>query len=157
MTKDELKSHIASQYADKLTLLESGKFDPMYEIKPDQLQSVAKALRDDPKLHFDFLCNLGGVDTGEHLEVVYNIASTANKLRLDFKFSLPYDKPEVESVCEIWPGAKWYEREMWELYGINVRHHSELERFLLPDDWDQGNPMLKNWEGGPDFVRMPEL
>jgi NADH:ubiquinone oxidoreductase subunit C len=43
------------------------------------------------------------------------------------------------------------------LYGINIRNHTELERFLLPDDWNLGNPMLKKWEGGPDFVRMPEL
>lgn len=157
MTKDELRSYIDANFKDTMTLLESGKFDPMYEIKADQLLKVAKSLRDDPQLHFDFMCNLGGVDTGERLEVVYNIASTTNKLRLDFKFSLPYESPEVDSVQDIWPGAKWYEREMWELYGINIRNHNELEQFLLPDNWDQGHPMLKNWEGGPDFVRMPDL
>ena len=156
MTKEELRSYIAGHYADKLTLLETGKFDPMFETKPEQLLEVARALKNDPELQFDFMCNLGGVDTGEHLEVVYNIASTSKKLRLDFKFSLPYENPEIDSVCEVWPGAKWYEREAWELYGIGIRNHTELERFLLPDDWDQGNPMLKNWEGGPDFVRMPE-
>ncbi len=156
MTKEELSAYVSGHFDGKLTLLESGKYDPMFEVKPEDVVAVAKALRDDDQLKFDFLCNMGGVDTGEHLEVVYSVASMTTKLRLDFKFSLPYEKPEIESIKEIWPGIGWYERELWELYGVNVKNHDNLERFLLPDDWDQGNPMLKAWDA-PDFVRMPEL
>ncbi|MDH4156843.1 MAG: NADH-quinone oxidoreductase subunit C, partial [candidate division Zixibacteria bacterium] len=63
---------------------------------------------------------------------------------------------EVASVQQIWPAANWHEREMWELYGINVKNHDNLTRFLLPDDWDQGHPLRKDWNA-PDFIRMPEL
>jgi NADH:ubiquinone oxidoreductase subunit C len=45
---------------------------------------------------------------------------------------------------------------MWELYGINIRNHGNLKRFLLPDEWDQGYPMRKDWDA-PDFKRMPEV
>jgi len=76
-------------------------------------------------------------------------------LRLDFKVILPYDKAEVDTLQSVWPAIGWYEREMWELYGINVKNHGNLTRFLLPDDWDQGFPMRKNWDA-PDFVRLPE-
>ena len=156
MTIDELKSYIGSQFSVMMTLLDTGRVEPMYEVKPGQLVEVCRALRDDEKLKFDFLCNVGGVDTGEHFEAVYSIASIATKARIDFKVILPYDKAEIESVQDIWPAANWYEREMWELYGINVKNHDNLKRFLLPDDWDQGHPMRKDWDA-PDFVRFPEM
>jgi len=156
MTGDELKDYVARQFEGRMTLLDTGRFDPMYEVKVPDLLEVAKALRDDENLKFDFFCNLGGVDTGERFEAVYSIASTINKLRLDFKVMLPRDGAEIESVQEIWPGANWYEREIWELFGINVKNHGNLKRFLLPDDWDQGHPLRKDWDA-PDFIRMPEL
>ena len=156
MTKDELKSYLENNFKDKLTILDTGRFDLMCEIKKDDLLEICKALRDDANLCFDFLCNLNGTDTTEHFEVVYSIASISKKHRLDFKFSLPYENAEVDSIQEIWPAANWYEREMWELYGINIKNHDNLTRFLLPDDWDQGHPMLKNWDA-PDFIRFPEI
>jgi len=156
VTRDELKSHIAGRFEGRMTLLDTGRYDPMYEVKRSDLLEVAKALRDDERVKFDFLCNLGGVDTGERFEIVYSVASTINNLRLDFKVILPYEAAEIESVQEVWPAANWHEREMWELYGINVLNHENLTRFLLPDDWDQGYPLRKDWDA-PDFVRMPEL
>jgi len=156
VTRDELKEHVAKQFGDKLTLLDTGRYDPMYEVKTSDLVKVARQLRDDENLKFDYFCNLGGVDTTESLEAVYSIASTIKKIRLDFKIILPSEGAEVDSVQEIWPAANWYEREMWELYGINIKNHDNLTRFLLPDDWDQGHPMLKNWDA-PDFIRFPEL
>lgn len=156
MTRNELKEYIARQFEGRMTLLDTGRHDPMYEVKPENLVEVSRALRDDATLKMDTLCNLGGVDTGERFEAVYSIASTVTRLRLDFKLLLPRDGAEVDSVQEIWPAANWHEREMWELYGINIRNHNNLTRFLLPDDWDQGHPMRKDWDA-PDFVRMPEL
>ncbi len=156
MTKDDLKAYIASHFDGKMTLLDTGRYDPMFEIKPSDLLEVAKALRDDENLKFDYLTNLGGVDTRQRFEVVYNLVSIYKSLRLDFKLILPYENAEIDSVQEIWPGANWFERELWELYGINVRNHGNLKRFLLPDDWDQGNPMRKDWTA-PDFIRLPEV
>ena len=156
MTKQELQDYVIGKFGERMTLLDTGRHDPMFQIKPEDLLGIAAALRDDANLRFDMLCNLHGVDTTERFEVVYSIASTINKTRLDFKFSLPYENAEVESVQEIWPGANWHEREMWELYGINVKNHDNLTRFLLPDDWDQGYPLRKDWDA-PDFIRMPEL
>ncbi len=155
MTRDELKRHVESHFNGKLTPLDTGRFDPMFEVRPDDLLDVARGLRDDDELKFDFLCNIGAVDTGEHFEIVYSVASIGKSLRLDFKVTLSYDKAEIESVQEIWPAANWHEREVWELYGIDVKNHGNLKRFLLPDDWDQGHPMRKDWDA-PDFVRLSE-
>ena len=156
MTKDELRDYIVGKFEGKLTVLDTGRHDPILEVKPADLVEIARALRDDEQLRFDFFCCLSGVDTGERFEAVYSIASTPNKYRVDLKLTLAYDAAEVDSVQEIWPAANWYEREMWELYGINVKNHDNLTRFLLPEDWDQGHPMRKDWDA-PDFIRMPEI
>jgi NADH-quinone oxidoreductase subunit C len=155
MTKDELKDYIAGHFEGKLTPLETGKYDPLYEVKAADLVEVGRALRDDENLKLDFLCCITGIDAVEHFEAIYSLASVSKKVRLDLKVIMNHDKPEIESVQGIWPAANWYEREIWELYGINVLNHDNLTRFLLPDDWDQGHPMRKDWDA-PDFVRFPE-
>jgi NADH/F420H2 dehydrogenase subunit C len=155
MTRDELKEYIAGHFGDRLTALDTGRYDPMYEVKAERLVEIARALRDDENLSFDFLCNIGAVDATEHFEAVYSLASTTKRLRLDFKVIMSHDNPEIDSVIDVWPGANWHEREMWELFGINIRNHPNLTRFLLPDEWDQGFPMRKDWDA-PDFIRMPE-
>jgi NADH:ubiquinone oxidoreductase subunit C len=155
MMKDELKDYIASNFAEKLTALDTGRFDPMFEVKPEQVVEVSRLLREDNNLNIDFLCNIAAVDTRDRFEVVYSVASTTKNIRLDFKATLPHDNPEIDSVQTIWAGANWHEREMWELFGINIRNHDNLTRFLLPDEWDQGFPMRKDWDA-PDFIRMPE-
>jgi NADH-quinone oxidoreductase subunit C len=156
MTRDELKAQIESKFGETLSYSESGKFDLMYLVKADDLIEVARLLKEDEQLDFNFLCNITGVDTTESYEVVYSVASLSRRTRLDLKVVLPHDNPSIESVQEIWIGANWHEREIWELYGIDIKNHGNLKRFLLPDDWDQGFPMRKDWDA-PDFVRMPEL
>ena len=156
MTKEELKNYIESNFAGKLTYLESGKYDLFFELKASDLISVCQALRDDDTLKFDYLCNISGFDNSENYGAVYDLASTTNKLRLDLKVTLPRENPELDSIQTVWPAANWYEREIWELYGIHIKNHDNLTRFLLPDDWDQGHPMRKDWDA-PDFIRFPEL
>lgn len=156
MNRSELIDHIKERFPGGVELLDTGKAEPFFLLKTDFLFDFCGAIRADEKLQIDYLCNIGGVDTGERLEVIYSVASVKNRIRFDFKMVLPYEKAEIESVQSIWPAANWYEREVWELYGINVRNHNNLTRFLLPDDWNQGHPMRKNWDA-PDFIRMPEF
>ncbi len=156
MNNEELKAYIESNYASLMTFCESGKYDLWFEVKADNLVRVCQKLKDDPELLIDYFCNLGGVDTTENFEAVYNLASSKKKIRIDLKVVLPHENPSVDSVQTIWPAANWYEREMWELYGIQVNNHDNLTRFLLPDDWDQGYPMRKDWDA-PDFIRFPDL
>lgn len=156
MNKDELKERIIKLSQGTMAPLESGVYDLMFEVKPTDLKKVALMLRDTEDLKFDFLNNIAGVDTGERFEMVYSVSSISHVLRLDFKVILPYDQATVETLSEVWKAADWHEREIWELYGIDITGHPNLKQFLLPDDWDQGHPMRKDWDA-PDFVRMPEL
>ena len=156
MTQQELTPYLQANFDGKLTLLDTGRAEPMFEIKAADLLEVAHKLRDDLQLKFDYLCNLGGVDTGQRLEVVYSIASTAKHLRMDFKVVVDSEHPSIDTLTPVWPAANWYEREMFELYGFEVRNHPDMRPLLLPEGWNQGHPMRKNWDA-PDFVRMPEL
>lgn len=156
MTQQELTPYLQANFDGKLTLLDTGRAEPMFEVKLDDLLSVTCRLRDDLQLKFDFLCNLGGVDTGQRLEVVYSIASTTKHLRMDFKVVLDSANPSINTITPVWPAANWYERELYELYGFEVKNHPDMRPLLLPEDWNQGHPMRKNWDA-PDFIRMPEL
>jgi len=157
MNRDELIKYLTDKFQDKLELLETGAVEPFFLLKDKSfLVELCRSIRDDSRLHIDFLCNIAAVDTCERFEVVYNVASVKKKIRFDFKLIMEYDGAEIDSVQEIWPGANWHEREIWELYGIDIKNHDNLTRFMLPDDWDQGHPMRKNWDA-PDFKRMPEV
>ncbi len=156
MDRTELTKYLLDKFPDKLQLLETGKVEPVFLLKAENLLEFCRSIKSDDKLGIDFLCNIAAVDTGEKFEVVYSVASARNRIRFDFKITMPYENAEIDSVQECWAGANWHEREVWELFGINIRNHGNLTRFLLPDDWNQGFPMRKNWDA-PDFIRMPEL
>jgi NADH-quinone oxidoreductase subunit C len=74
---------------------------------------------------------------------------------LTLKVPLPKENPEIESVTPIWKAANWHEREITELFGIKFLNHPDPRGILLPENWDEGYPMRKDWEG-KDFVRLPE-
>ena len=156
MNLEELTTYLSEKFGDKAELLETGRVEPFYLIKAENLVEICQSVKDDDNLQMDYPCNICAVDTGEKFEIVYNLASTVKKIRFDLKVVMDYEGASIDSVQSVWPGANWFEREMWELYGIDIKNHGNLKRFLLPDDWDQGNPMLKNWDA-PDFKRLPEV
>jgi len=155
MTKEELTAHITENFSGTLEIIETNQPEPYFIVKAHELRDFARFIHDDPQLMLNFLMNLSAVDTGERFETVYNVCSYRHKHRIFFKVYLDHDKPEVDSVMKIWPAANWLEREAWELFGILIHDHPNLTRFLLPEDWDQGFPMRKDWVGR-DVIPLPE-
>ena len=155
MTKDELTRHITENFSGAIEIIENNQPEPYFIVKAGELRDFSRFIHDDPQLMLNFLMNLSAVDTGERFETVYNVCSYRHKHRIFFKVLLEHDSPEVDSVMKIWPAANWYEREAWELFGILIHDHPNLTRFLLPDDWDQGYPMRKDWVG-LDVIPLPE-
>jgi NADH-quinone oxidoreductase subunit C len=76
--------------------------------------------------------------------VVYHLHSLSKNQRLRVKCHLPGDKPEIDSVCGVWRGANWYEREVYDMFGVVFRNHPNLQRILLPIDWE-GYPLRKDY------------
>jgi len=77
-------------------------------------------------------------------EVVYHLHSTARNQRLRVKCRLGAADPEIDSVTGVWRGANWYEREVFDMFGIKFRNHPNLTRILMPVDWE-GHPLRKDY------------
>ena len=121
---------------------------------PDEVPALARALRDEPALAFDFLSELTAVDywpREPRYELVYVLVSLANRLRLRMKVRLAADDPHVVTVCDVWPAANWLEREVWDLFGIVFDGHPDPRRLLMPEDWE-GYPLRKDY---PVQINMP--
>ena len=77
-------------------------------------------------------------------EIVYHLHSIDRNLRLRLKAMLPGADPTIESVTGVWRGAGWYEREVFDLFGVRFLNHPDLRRILMPDDWE-GYPLRKDY------------
>jgi len=81
-------------------------------------------------------------------EVVYHLHSIERNARLRVKCRLsggaPGTTPEIDSATAVWSGANWYEREVFDMFGIGFRNHPNLVRILMPLDWD-GYPLRKDY------------
>ncbi len=119
----------------------------------DYLQA-ATILRDDPKCHFEQLMDLCGVDystykdqpqSGSRFCVVLHLLSISLNQRVRLKVFAPDDGfPVVQSVCDLWNSANWFEREAFDLFGIVFEGHSDLRR-ILTDYGFIGHPFRKDF------------
>ncbi|GAB4371249.1 MAG: NADH-quinone oxidoreductase subunit C [Deltaproteobacteria bacterium] len=125
-------------------------------VRPEQIVEICTFLRDDPDLLFDFAMDLTAVDyLGERprFEVVYHLFSMPKKHRVRIKARVPEEDPEIDSVVPVWPGMNWYEREVWDMYGIRFRNHPDLRRILMYEEF-VGHPLRKDY---PKTKRQPTL
>jgi NADH-quinone oxidoreductase subunit C len=77
-------------------------------------------------------------------EIVYHLHSIERNERLRLKCHLPGSDPQIDSVTPVWQGADWYEREVFDLFGVTFRNHPNLVRILMPLDWE-GHPLRKDY------------
>jgi NADH-quinone oxidoreductase subunit C len=77
-------------------------------------------------------------------EVVYLLHSIPNNERLRLKVAVAGADAAVPSVCSVWTGANWYEREVYDMFGVRFDGHPDLRRILMPDYW-QGHPLRKDF------------
>ena len=120
--------------------------DDWIQVKPENWLKIAKWLKSDEKLYFDSLqCNTG-IDLGEGvLESRYNLHSMKHLHKVEIRIKISAEKPDIPSVEQVWRVADWFERETYDMFGINFIGHRDLRRILLPDDWE-GWPLRKDYE-----------
>ena len=119
--------------------------DIMIEVNKDEIVSVMERLRQDADMRFDSLLNQMGVDYGDRLAVIYNLFSFALNRKITVKAYIDRQDPEIASIEAVFKGANWFERETYDMFGINFTGHSNLKRILLPDDWE-GHPLRKDYK-----------
>jgi NADH-quinone oxidoreductase subunit C len=114
-------------------------------IAPAKIVSVCGFLKYDQK--FVRLSTVTAVDRypGEpRFEVVYHLHSIERRERVRLKCGISGADPVIESVTSVWRSANWYEREVFDLFGIRFVNHPDLRRIMLPDDWE-GYPLRKDY------------
>ena len=115
------------------------------QIKAENWFEIAKWLKEDEDLFFDSLqCNTG-FDLGEGiLESRYNLHSMKHLHAIEIRIKVSIENPDIPSVESLWRVADWFERETYDMFGINFIGHRDLRRILLPEDW-QGWPLRKDY------------
>ena len=114
--------------------------------KPENLIALLTFLRDDVQCGFVNLIDICGVDypkREDRFDVVYHLLSPRQNLRIRVKVQTNEDKP-VPSACPVFPGADWFEREAWDMYGIMFTDHPDLRRILTDYGFD-GHPLRKDF------------
>ncbi|MEJ5314783.1 MULTISPECIES: NADH-quinone oxidoreductase subunit C [Anaerolinea] len=127
---------------------ESSRLDGI--VSPQNLIPALQALKD---AHWGYLSAITGLDyppsEGEegHLEALYHLVMDGAVLTVRVK--VPYSRPELESVCQVYPAASLYERELMEMFGFILKGTPSTDRLLLSDDWPQGvYPLRKSFQSG---------
>ncbi len=123
-------------------------------VAAEGLQATMTSLRDRPELRFESLIDVCGVDysaygdgprEGPRFAAVYHLLSVAHNRRLRVRvFATDDDFPVVPSVVDVWPGANWYEREAFDLFGVMFAGHPDLRR-ILTDYGFIGHPFRKDF------------
>jgi NADH-quinone oxidoreductase subunit C len=116
-------------------------------VRRTALREACLHLRSDPKLQFNALADITCVDwfpQEPRFEVVYQLFSTINKKYLRLKVKLQGEDPNLDSVTSTWPGANFFEREVWDLFGVRFDQHPNLDRIMMPDNWE-GHPLRKDY------------
>ena len=120
-------------------------------VRRQDLPTVARLLRDDEQLRFEFCSGVSGVhypeDTGRELHAVYHLASMTHNRRIRVEVTAPDSDPHVPSLVSIYPTLDWHERETYDMFGLIFDGHPALTRVLMPDDWP-GHPQRKDYPLG---------
>jgi NADH-quinone oxidoreductase subunit C len=114
------------------------------EVDPSNILEVLNRLKH--SLQFERLSTVTAVDrypAEPRFEIVYHLQSIAGKQRLRLKARVSGDEPAIDSACSVYRSANWYEREVFDLFGVRFLNHPNLTRIMMPDDW-QGHPLRKD-------------
>jgi NADH-quinone oxidoreductase subunit C len=149
-----LRSRLEKRFTGRLTGPVRQRHDTTeLRIAAADLVEVTRALHDEPDLDFAILADLAGVDTGDHMQVVYHLwsAKTPDWLRL-IADGLPRDNPRIATLTGLWPGAEWMEREAYDMFGIIFEGNRDLRRIYMPPDYTSF-PLRKDFYLADDVAR----
>jgi NADH-quinone oxidoreductase subunit C len=143
---NELSEYVSLKLAQDVTSSEVKNGELIIKVRRNSVCKVLTFLRDDTTCLFKLLMDVCGVDypeRDERFDVVYNLLSLQHNLRIRVKITTEEDMA-VPSVTEIFSTAGWFEREVWDLYGIYFDGHPDLRR-IMTDYGFEGHPLRKDF------------
>tara|TARA_B100001094_G_C18059839_1_gene734482 strand:- start:239 stop:727 length:489 start_codon:yes stop_codon:yes gene_type:complete len=144
---------IIKKFNDKIEFLEEDKVLLVKDIL--EWFEIAKFLKNDEQLNFDYLMCITSYDTGDskNFGLAYNFNSTKLKHSVEVRLEF-VDGTEVKSIESLWKAADWHEREAFDMMGITIVNHPDMKRILLPHDWE-GYPLRKDYKTPDYYNGMP--
>ncbi|MEK7275230.1 MAG: NADH-quinone oxidoreductase subunit C [Candidatus Desantisbacteria bacterium] len=145
MSKQEIIEAVKAKFTDAIEAVDDTK-DLTIRVKKGNILEICRFLAGASDLGFNYLSDICGVDYPSkqpRFDVVYHIYSIDKRHRLRIKAAVNEDEI-VDSVESVWKAANWYEREIYDMFGIVFDNHSDLRRILMPEDW-KGHPLRKDY------------
>ncbi|HKW68895.1 MAG TPA: NADH-quinone oxidoreductase subunit C [Terriglobales bacterium] len=141
---------VAALLAWRREAVQSAQFDrnelTIY-VERSAIREACTILKTSAEVQFNFLSDLTCVDlypSEPRFELVYHLLSMKRKERVRLKVQLPGSDASLESITSVWPAANFFEREIFDLFGVRFQGHPYLRRLLMPEDWE-GHPLRKDY------------
>jgi NADH-quinone oxidoreductase subunit C len=132
------------EFSDQITVM----------IDPEKIQEAAYILRDE--FGFEMLVVETAVDywpeQSPRFHVVYRLRSIQHNLIIGLRVALDGNAPSLPTLEVVYSNANWFERELWDMFGIRCEGHSDLRRIIMPHDWE-GHPLRKDYPLGYEEVQ----
>ena len=153
-TDTSLAENLRSRFGDIIEQVPETSDMPTFQVKEDGLKKILRFLKTEATPRFRRLEDLTAVDESARrpgrsypdYALVYSLLSFEPAGRLRLKVPLWGNDPVTQSITDIWPSASWYEREVFDMFGIRFQGHENLRRILMPHDWE-GHPLRKSHPG----------
>ncbi len=113
-------------------------------IAPDHIRAACEALR---SAGYNFFEDMTAVDwhpMSPRFQLSYHLLSHSRKERIRLRTTIDEPDPAIETITSVWPAANFYEREVFDLFGIRFEGHPNLRRIMMPEDWN-GHPLRKDY------------
>jgi NADH-quinone oxidoreductase subunit C len=146
MQAQEIYAALEQQFPGQVSDLKAEVLEPYLTVAGSSIVEVCKFLRDRAGMDFEVLSDLTALDwpKDEKVQVVYHLFSYKHNHQIVLKVDLPRDNPKLATVEGLWKVANWFEREIYDLFGVIFEGHSDLRRIMLPEDWT-GYPLRKDY------------
>jgi NADH/F420H2 dehydrogenase subunit C len=142
---------LLERFASEITDASDHRGDLRVDVRPSAIRDVVGFLKTDPALQFNVMMDLFAMDylkypveQPERFAVIYNLYSLPKRHRVHLRVFVPEQRPEVDTIQDLYAAANWFEREAWDLFGIVFKGHPNLVRILCHTDF-VGHPMRKDY------------
>jgi NADH-quinone oxidoreductase subunit C len=147
---------LKEKFGSALLRVEAFRGETTVVVKRNVVVELLQFLKDTPDLNYNFLADLTARDNlpaEPRFVMVYQLRELQSNTSLRVECPLPSPETEIPSVTGVFINANWYEREVFDLFGITFAGHPDLRRILMPDDW-QGHPLRKDYPVGCEEVQF---
>ncbi|HKI88451.1 MAG TPA: NADH-quinone oxidoreductase subunit C [Draconibacterium sp.] len=150
MENEKLKD-IIQTFLPETEIAEGAQFLEV-TVDKEKIVDLSRFLKENEETRFDYLFCETAVDFSDHFIMYYHLDSTEFRHQLVIKTKIEdREKPEIDSVYEVWIGAEYHERELFDLFGIHFNNHPDLRKIFLDNDW-VGFPLRKDYTDPVNIV-----